>query len=288
MRPEDKIWLNSQIKNMVNKKYTQEMTPAERVKGGASALPVIGDAISGYDAYQSAKQGDYLGAALNAVGLLPMIPGLAGTIKNIDTPDDFFKRVKLRSMLESAPKVKPTESNVDIAPVNKFRIDVDGKPRIYNHSTKNDFSDFRESSGGTYLSSGGGSSAYDIFDGGDGYTKNLHIVSENPFNANPKTMSEKEKTTLKEVMDQLFDINDLNDLRNIDSMNSGRASNIDHFELFTDGDFYLTLGRNAQDKVMNALKLRGYDSVEFPDSLSWGDGNMSTVVFDPKKIFEAK
>lgn len=84
MRPEDKIWLNSQIKNMVNKKYTQEMTPAERVKGGASALPVIGDAISGYDAYQSAKQGDYLGAALNAVGLLPMIPGLAGITKNAD------------------------------------------------------------------------------------------------------------------------------------------------------------------------------------------------------------
>ena len=87
MRPEDKIWLNSQIKNMVNKKYTQEMTPAERVKGGASALPVIGDAISGYDAYQSAKQGDYLGAALNAVGLLPIIPGLAGITKPISRID---------------------------------------------------------------------------------------------------------------------------------------------------------------------------------------------------------
>lgn len=88
MRPEDKIWLNSQIKNMVNKKYTQEMTPAERVKGGASALPVVGDAISGYDAYQSAKQGDYLGAALNAVGLLPLIPGLAGVTKYVRRSQD--------------------------------------------------------------------------------------------------------------------------------------------------------------------------------------------------------
>jgi len=87
MKPEDKIWFNMLVKNMVNRKYGREMTPAERVKGGASALPVVGDAISGYDAYQSLKQGDYLGAALNAVGLLPMIPGLAGITKQINTKD---------------------------------------------------------------------------------------------------------------------------------------------------------------------------------------------------------
>lgn len=78
----DKQWLNNQINMMLAKKYSQPMTPQERVKGGASALPVIGDAISGYDAYQSAKQGDYLGAALNAVGMLPLVPGLAGVTKN--------------------------------------------------------------------------------------------------------------------------------------------------------------------------------------------------------------
>lgn len=102
MRPEDKIWLNSQIKNMVNKKYTQEMTPAERVKGGASALPVIGDAISGYDAYQSAKQGDYLGAALNAVGLLPMVPALAGITKNADIAATLRKFAKKSKVVDDA------------------------------------------------------------------------------------------------------------------------------------------------------------------------------------------
>ena len=68
---------------MLAKKYSVPMTTEERIKGGASALPVIGDAISGYDAYQSAKKGDYLGAALNAIGLLPMIPALAGSIKYV-------------------------------------------------------------------------------------------------------------------------------------------------------------------------------------------------------------
>jgi hypothetical protein len=95
MKPEQKAWLNSQLDALINKKYTQEMTTEDRVKGGLSPLPVIGDAISGYDAYQSAKKGNYGEAALNAIGLLPLIPGLAGMIKfkNIDDvrknlPDD--------------------------------------------------------------------------------------------------------------------------------------------------------------------------------------------------------
>jgi len=71
-----------QIQQLLKKQYSQPMTTQERVKGGASALPVIGDAISGYDAYQSAKQGNYGEAALNAIGLLPFIPGLAGVIKS--------------------------------------------------------------------------------------------------------------------------------------------------------------------------------------------------------------
>jgi hypothetical protein len=46
-----------------------------------SALPISGDAISGYDAFHSAKEGNYGEAALNAVGLLPFVPSLGGVIK---------------------------------------------------------------------------------------------------------------------------------------------------------------------------------------------------------------
>lgn len=84
----DKDWLNSQITSMLLKKYSQPMTAQERVKGGASVIPVIGDAISGYDAYQSAKQGNYVEAALNAIGMLPMIPGLAGVTKYVRRSQD--------------------------------------------------------------------------------------------------------------------------------------------------------------------------------------------------------
>jgi hypothetical protein len=101
----DKQWLNNQINMMLAKKYSQPMTTQERVKGGASALPVIGDAISGYDAYQSAKQGDYMGAALNAVGMLPLVPGLAGTIKKAGDAinPEMMKKLDDYKMAHQAP-----------------------------------------------------------------------------------------------------------------------------------------------------------------------------------------
>jgi hypothetical protein len=82
MKPEQKAWINAQLDALIKKKYTQDMTPQEQIKGGLSAMPIIGDAISGYDAYHAAKKGNYGESALNAAGLLPFIPGMAGIIKN--------------------------------------------------------------------------------------------------------------------------------------------------------------------------------------------------------------
>lgn len=59
-------------------KLRQQMLP-----GMLSMTPVIGDAMSGYDVAQSARQGNYGDAALNAVGLLPFVPGMAGVMKKI-------------------------------------------------------------------------------------------------------------------------------------------------------------------------------------------------------------
>jgi hypothetical protein len=50
--------------------------PVEAAKTLLSFTPVVGDAISAYDAVDSARKGDWTGAALNAVGLLPFVPAM--------------------------------------------------------------------------------------------------------------------------------------------------------------------------------------------------------------------
>jgi hypothetical protein len=51
-------------------------------------IPVSGDIQSGIMAGQDLSQGNYGSAALNAVGLLPFVPSLAGTIKNVTKIDE--------------------------------------------------------------------------------------------------------------------------------------------------------------------------------------------------------
>lgn len=54
--------------------------PTEIAKGLLGFTPGIGDAISGYDAVQAARNGNYGEAALNAVGVLPFVPSFGGMI----------------------------------------------------------------------------------------------------------------------------------------------------------------------------------------------------------------
>lgn len=63
--------------------YSQANAPAdpELTKGVLGFLPGVGDAISGYDAYDSARQGNYGEAALNAAGVIPGVPSLAPYLK---------------------------------------------------------------------------------------------------------------------------------------------------------------------------------------------------------------
>lgn len=60
-------------------------------KGLLQFVPGPGDAISGYDAMQSAKQGNYGDAVLNGVGLLPFIPALGGLTVFHGSPHKFDK-----------------------------------------------------------------------------------------------------------------------------------------------------------------------------------------------------
>lgn len=92
--------------------------PTELAKGLLGFTPGIGDAISAYDAVQSAREGDYLGAALNGVGVLPFVPGIAGVVtKHTDWPkidpklfnDEKIGKAKL------SYTVKPEQKEVEIA-----------------------------------------------------------------------------------------------------------------------------------------------------------------------------
>ena len=121
MSPQDRLMLRMKMAEMLKKSYSQPMTATERVKGGASVLPVVGDAISGYDAYQSFKNGNYGEAALNAIGMLPLIPGLAGVIKK--TGADILDT----SMLKNVPKIAD---------------DYSSKPMRLFHGTDKQFDNF--------------------------------------------------------------------------------------------------------------------------------------------------
>lgn len=48
------------------------------LKTAARALPIVGSLYAGYSAYQAAKEGDYMGAALNLIGVIPGPVGWVG------------------------------------------------------------------------------------------------------------------------------------------------------------------------------------------------------------------
>jgi len=56
-------------------------TVGERLRAGGEWVPGPSDVISGYDAVEAFKKGNYGEAALNAVGILPGIPAMAGVIR---------------------------------------------------------------------------------------------------------------------------------------------------------------------------------------------------------------
>ena len=65
----------------LNPEWTPERV--EAAKMGLGFTPVVGDVLSGYDALQALRQGNYGEAALSGLGLLPFVPAMGGQIKNI-------------------------------------------------------------------------------------------------------------------------------------------------------------------------------------------------------------
>lgn len=84
--------------NQADVNYRPEIT-----KGLLSFLPGTGDAISGYDAVQSAREGNYGEAALNGLGLLPFIPAMGGVVKGMPDARWFHGTTKEFDKFADAP-----------------------------------------------------------------------------------------------------------------------------------------------------------------------------------------
>ena len=64
----------------------------------ADFTPVLGDIKSGYEGVQAAKQGDWLGAGLGALGALPLVPNMAGIMKGMTYEQILAKQRALEGM----------------------------------------------------------------------------------------------------------------------------------------------------------------------------------------------
>lgn len=154
------------------------------------------------------------------------------------------------------------------------------------HASDQLLTEFKPTRGGTYFS---GDSDYvsNIFSRGataeyNGTTEaGEYFARGNTFDARWKNMSDEGKQELRNIINSTVDKSDIEDAAQRLGVSIEDA---DPFEVFTDGEFYHAYGRNAQNNIMEAIKSKGYDKVIFPDSLTLGDGHVSTVVFDPKNI----
>lgn len=89
----------------------QEMYDNPVVNTAISFTPGAGDLQSGYEALKSAKEGDWTNAGLNAVGVLPFVPALAGTF--------IGKGAKTWDSVQAAEALKRIDAGEDAAKVWK-------------------------------------------------------------------------------------------------------------------------------------------------------------------------
>ena len=89
----------------------KEMYENPIVNTAVGLSPVLGDIQAGVEAYRSAQAGDWGNAGLNAVGMLPFVPALAGTFVG--------KGAKTWDAIQAAEAAKRLEAGEDAAKVWK-------------------------------------------------------------------------------------------------------------------------------------------------------------------------
>lgn len=88
---------------LLNPEWTPERTDA--AKGLLGLAPVVGDAVSAFDAIQSARAGQWGDAALNAVGLVPLVPSLGGMVIPKKALQESLERLQAMQRGEHAKSV---------------------------------------------------------------------------------------------------------------------------------------------------------------------------------------
>lgn len=231
-----------------------------------SAVPIAGD-ITGlaadaamYAAYPEERTlGNY---AMSALGGLPLIPGAAALRAARSDPIDMSTEARMQRAAEQGYTDRLRHSSSEVFAGSPQAEETMG----YDIPIQ---TEFKKTHGGTYFAPAG-SAAEDIFTRNNpfGGSAEYLLKKGNNFDANYKNMSEAQKKELTEIIGSVVDADEIDNA----------------FDVFTDGDFYQTYGRKAQDNLMNAFSKRGYDSVTFPDNLAMGDMTQSTVVFKPSNI----
>lgn len=95
----------------------------------ADFTPIVGDAKSVYDGVQSARQGDYLGAGLGALGALPFVPAMGGILKGND-----LKAEVLRQAKEGWGKAIGETGEFTLKKMYPVTLDINGKKMQFGAS----------------------------------------------------------------------------------------------------------------------------------------------------------
>jgi hypothetical protein len=240
---------------------------AESVMGAgrlaADFTPVVGDALAIDEARDAYRQGNYGTAAIlggaTMLGMLPVAGDAAS--KAIRGTLDMSQAARMQRAAEQGYTDRLRHSSSEVFAGSPQAEEALG----FGIPIQNEF---KKEYGGTYFSPESALTEEIFSKGPFGGSAEYLINKGNNFNANFRSMNEGQK---KELMDVIGSIVDADEVDNA-------------FDVFTDGDFYQTYGRKAQNDLLNAFSRRGYDSVTFPDNLASGDMTSSTVVFNPSNI----
>lgn len=104
-----------EIDRFTGKPLVRGLKPALDLEDAANATPV-GDAISAYDAYSSARQGDWVGAGLSTLAMLPFVPMSVKEFRR--KYKGITPKGKIKHNLNSAAVAAPNKVKTNTKPFN--------------------------------------------------------------------------------------------------------------------------------------------------------------------------
>lgn len=104
-----------EVDKFTGKPLVRGLKPVGDIEDAANVTPV-GDVISAYDAYSSARQGDWVGAGLSTLAMLPFVPMSVKEYRR--KYKGITRKVKSKNKLNSNNTGVPTSSKTNVKPFN--------------------------------------------------------------------------------------------------------------------------------------------------------------------------